>query len=266
MSCRVLISISFCSISVSLGEDAITLPPRGAPGGCLPDAGAITPICLPVAPGPLGCPWRRCWGYFSHIYAQSSSVPLFSSTSPFPVAILFTEVAAASTVPPGCLGQLAWPRELSVAGAGAGCGELLTWEQPGALPVWLKLPIPQKDFPKSLFMLCLLLSCSSALGMEGRCQCPAPLVSIPRNCSTDPGCGPMPSAGGISHHGTPPRAALRRGGGKSLREASGLCCEYIFTFCLTMRQPASHRSSAQVRSLHTGTVLPPGLLHQECAS
>lgn len=182
MSCRVLISISFCSISVSLGEDAITLPPRRAPGACLPDTGAVTPICLPVAPGPLGCPWRRCWRYFSHLYAQSSSVPLFSSTSPFPVAALFTEVAAASMDP-------------RVPGAG-GCGQHRLW--------------------------------------------------------------PSAFSGGISQHGTPPRAAPRRGGGKSLWEASGLCYEYIFTFCLTMRQPATcpQERCPGVKPLHRNSLAP----------
>lgn len=44
----VLISISFCSISVCLRADVTTLPLPGAPGTCFPDVGFAPAICLPV--------------------------------------------------------------------------------------------------------------------------------------------------------------------------------------------------------------------------
>lgn len=126
------------------------------------------------------------------------------------------------------------PQELSVAGAGAGCGELLTWEQPGALPA----PHPLKGFSK-VFSCCAY--CCPAQAPSGWRGAAGPCTSgeHPQQLQHRHWLWPSAFSGGISQHGSPPCAALRRGGGKSLWEASGLCYEYIFTFCLAVRQPAT---------------------------
>lgn len=99
-------------------------------------------------------------------------------------------------------------------------------------------PHPLKGFSK-VFLCCAY--CCPAQAPSGWRGAAGPCTSgeHPQQLQHQHWLWPSAFSGGISQHGTPPRAALRRGGGKSLWEASGLCYEYIFTFCLAVRQPAT---------------------------
>lgn len=99
-------------------------------------------------------------------------------------------------------------------------------------------PHPLKGFSK-VFLCCAY--CCPAQASSGWRGAAGPCTSgeHPQQLQHRHWLWPSAFSGGISQHGSPPCAALRRGGGKSLWEASGLCYEYIFTFCLAVRQPAT---------------------------
>lgn len=99
-------------------------------------------------------------------------------------------------------------------------------------------PHPLKGFSKVFSCCAYCCPAQAPLGWRGAAG-PCTSGEHPQQLQHRHWLWPSAFSGGISQHGTPPRAALRRGGGKSLWEASGLCYEYIFTFCLAVRQPAT---------------------------
>lgn len=117
MSSGVLISISFCSISVCLGADVITLLP-GALEACFPDTGFATPICLSVASQcPPGLSLEEVLGVFSlsvciRLFCPRSPGQLswLASGHPLPLILLLAEVSTEHIVRTRGLGQLDQPQ------------------------------------------------------------------------------------------------------------------------------------------------------------
>lgn len=228
MSCRVLISISFCSISVSLREDAITLPPRGAAGACLPDR-ALSHTFVSLCPqGPWAVPGGGAGGTFLIFMHKAPLSPFSPALPPF----LWP-----------CCSQRWLLHPWSAPGAERGRGWCWLWGAPhvGAAGCSASVPgtpHPLKGFSKVFSCCAYCCPAQAPLGWRGAAG-PCTSGEHPQQLQHRHWLWPSAFSGGISQHGTPPRAALRRGGGKSLWEASGLCYEYIFTFCLAVRQPAT---------------------------